>query len=112
METNNNIRMKLNRRRDGQSLSDSEVAKMTFDATQVAFNRIIELRNNNFIVITRDQRDADRLLNSDMTNKSTNKGYDLVAPLELRAKKTILIRKLDRHIGGRDASELKAEFES
>ena len=83
------IRMKLNRKRDGQPLTVNEIAKMTIDATQVAFNRIIELKNNNFIVVTRDQRDADRLLNSEMARKFESSGYDLVAPPELRAKKTI-----------------------
>ena len=103
--------MKLNRRREGQTLSVSDVAKMTFEATQVAFNRIIDLKNGNFMVITRDQRDADRLLNSDMTKKFDNKGYDLVAPPELRAKKTVFIRKLDKHIGARDGQEIKNEIE-
>ena len=111
MENQTGIRLKLNRRRDGKTLSVADVAKLTFDATQVAFNRIIEIKNN-FLVITRNQTDADKLLRSEMTKKFEERGYDLVAPPELRAKKTIFIRKLDRHIGDRNSDEIKTEIET
>ena len=46
-----------------------------------------------------------------MSKKFYTKGYDLVAPPELRAKKTIFIRKLDKHIGAIDGQEIKIEIE-
>ena len=56
---------------------------MTFQTTQVAFNWVIEIKNNNFPVKTRDQLDAVKLLNSVLTKKFEEEGYDLVAPPEL-----------------------------
>ena len=56
--------------------------------------------------------DADKLLRSEMAKKFETKGYNLVAPPELRAKKTVFIRQLDRHIESRDSEELKHKIET
>ena len=56
---------------------------MAFEATQVTFNRTIEIKNSNLIVITKDQLDAVKLLNSYMTNNFGTKGHDVIALPEL-----------------------------
>ena len=53
------MRMKLSSKKDGNPRIVSNVVRITFDAIPLIFNGISEIKISNFIVVAKDQRDAD-----------------------------------------------------
>ena len=45
------------------------------------------------------KKDASKILRSEIKNKLNKKGIEVQTPMELKAKKTIFLRRLDKHVG-------------
>lgn len=76
----------------------------------VKFSKIVEARDA-YIVVCFDEEDVDKTLASEITNKLSDNGLDVVIPPPLRAKKSVVVRRLDKEITQNNAEDIAKEVE-
>ena len=105
--TMNNCRVRL--RVKDESMTRDKIIETVFLATEIPFVRIF----GGFPVYTAvsSEKDGNRLLKPEIKNKLRQKGIEVQIPMEMKAKRTLFLRRLDRHVGEHSKEEIKAEIE-
>lgn len=76
----------------------------------VKFSRLIE-DNEAYIVVCHSDDDVDLSISTEIINKLKKDNFEVVVPPPLRARKSIIIRRLDHEITAFGNDEIKAEIE-
>ena len=105
--TSKNCRVRL--RVKNESMTRDKVIETVFLTTEIPFVRIF----GNFPVYTAltSEKDGNKLLKQEVKNKLKQKGIEIQTPIEMKAKRTIFMRKLYKHVGEHSKEEIKAEIE-
>ena len=94
--------------RDG-NLTRDKVIETVFLITEVPFIRIFG--DSPVYTALCTDKDANKLLKEETKNKLKRKGIDLQTPIELKARRTVFVRRVDRHVGSHSPEEIKEEIE-
>ncbi|MPC56148.1 hypothetical protein E2C01_050101 [Portunus trituberculatus] len=69
---------------------------------------IIVIRDG-YIVLTRNDEDTENILSKDVANQLRTKGYNHITPPEIKAKRTVIVSRLDSHIYQNDTEAIERE---
>ena len=102
---NSRVRLKVK----DKSLTRSKVIETIFVTTEIPFVRVF----GDFPVYTAlcTEGNANNLLKPVNKEKLKKKGIEVQTPIELKARRTVFMRRLDRHVGQHTAEEIKTEIE-
>ena len=89
-------------------MTRDRVIETVFLTTEIPFVRIF----GSFPVYTAltSQKDGNKLLKTEIKNKLKQKGIEVQTPIEMKAKRTLFMRRLDKHVGDHSKEEIKAEI--
>ena len=57
------------------------------------------------------ERDAYKLLKNETKTQLRKSGIEVITPIEMKARRSVFVRRLDRHVGGHTGEEIKEELE-
>ena len=102
-----NCRVRLRVRDEG--LTRDKIIETVFLTTEIPFVRIF----GGFPVYTAvtSEKNGNKLLKPEVKNKLKQKGIEVQIPMEMKAKRSLFLRRLDRHVGDHSKEEIKAEIE-
>ena len=105
--TSKNCRVRL--RVKNESLPRDKVIETVFLTTEIPFVRIF----GSYPVYTAltSEKDGNKLLKQETKNKLKQKGIEIQTPIEMKAKRTIFMRRLDKHVEEHSKEEIRAEIE-
>lgn len=67
--------------------------------------------NDGYKMICRNDKEADKVLSSEAKKLFFNNGLVVVMPPEMKARRSVFVRKVDPYVGRHSAEEIKAEIE-
>lgn len=102
------VRLKFNDK--NRSTTTAKITEVAYGQLQIPFTKIFPT-SDGFKAICRNEKDADRILQTDAIALFAGIGVSVILPPEIRAKRTIFVRNLDIHIGQHSQDELKQEIE-
>ena len=109
MNLNKGKEMRIRLRIKDSGLTRDRVIDTVFVTTEVPFIRIFG--DAPVYVALCKERDAFKLLKTEMMEKLRKKGIEVQIPIEIKAKRSVLLRRLDRHMGAITGEEVEAELE-
>jgi hypothetical protein len=104
------VRLKLKKKNDAAQ-GKSEILHCASLVIGVYFCRLFPT-SDGFVAICKDKKDADKMLTTDSKKKLQDIGYDIVMPMDFRAKRTIFARQLDPHVGSNTSADLIKDIEA
>ena len=90
-------------------LTRDKVIESVFSKTEVPFIRIFG-DSPNYVALCKE-KDAYKLMKGETKVKLNKVGIEVLTPIELKARKSVFVRRLDRHVGSHTREELKEEIE-
>ena len=92
-----------------ETITRNKIIELTFVQAGVPFIRVFG-EYPAFTAICRTT-EANTLLKTEMKNKLRKHGLEVQIPQEVRAKRTVFLRQLDRSVGAHSAEEIKEEVQ-
>lgn len=102
------VRLKYKDR--NKTVVTSKVTELAYGKFNVPFTRIFQT-NEGYKAICRNDDDADKMLTDEARQAFAAIGLNIIMPPEIKAKRTIFVRKVDKEIGSHTAEEIKANLE-
>ena len=87
------------------SITRSGIIEIVFATVEVPFIRIFGERPN-FTALCKE-RDANKMLKTETREKLRRKGIEVQVPMELKSKKTVFLRRLDKYVGQHTKEKLR-----
>ena len=87
-----------------------KIVELAYGKLNVPFTRIFKT-NEGFKVICRNEKDADKIQGKEAKKELQKIGLHLIIPPETKARKTIILKKLDQIIGANSTEDIKEEIE-
>lgn len=87
-----------------------KIVELAYGKFNVPFTRIFNT-NEGYKVICRNENDADKIQSKEAKQELEKIGLQLIIPPETKARKSIILRRLDQIIGTHTAEEIKEEIE-
>ena len=105
--TPQNCRVRLRVKNEG--LTRDKVIETVFITAEIPFVRVF----GSFPIYTAltTEKNGNKLLKQEIKNKLKLKGIEVQIPMEMKARRTIFMRRLDKHVGEHTKEEIKEEIE-
>lgn len=105
-------RVKIHSLRDGTSLKrNDDLCKLICDIG-ISFSKCLPSSNEHFILVCQDEKDVDLLISEQTIRKLKSNDYEVIIPPQLRCKKTVVLKGLDKRINKMDESDILTEIET
>ena len=106
-------RVRVRSLRGGTSQQRNDELCQAVFSEGINFSKSIPASNDTFVIVCKDDSDVDNLISEKTIMKLKKKDFDLNIPPQLRAKKTIIIKGLDKRVStNNDEDTLLKEIES
>lgn len=78
----------------------------------IKFSKCLPANNDSFVVVCADELNVDMLISPKTTTALDKKGFQIAIPPQLKAKKTIILKSLDKRINKETEEDLKTDIEN
>lgn len=103
-----NVRLKYKDKKT--KVKKEEVKKIAFNNLHIPFVRLFETPDG-FKAICRNDEEIDKVLSKKARDEFDKIGITVITPPEIRAKRSIFIRKIEEDVGSHTEQEIKNELE-
>ena len=101
-----NCRVRLRVKNEG--MTRDKVIETVFLTTEIPFVRVF----GSFPVCTAltTEKNGNKLLKTEIKSKLKEKGIEVQTPVEMKARRTIFMRRLDKHVGEHSKEEIRKKL--